>query len=81
MCVLEASQVTLAVKNPPAKETKETWVRSLGWEGPLDEGTATHSSTLAWKIHGQRSLKGYSPWRRKELDTRACVHTHRRSST
>ena len=30
---------------------------------------ATHSSILAWKIHGQRSLVGYSPWRCKELDT------------
>ena len=30
---------------------------------------ATHSSTLAWKIHGQRSLVGYSPWGREESDT------------
>ena len=29
---------------------QETWVRSLGWEGPLEEEMATHSSTLAWKI-------------------------------
>ena len=28
----------------------ETWVRSLGWEYPLKEGMATHSSTLAWRI-------------------------------
>ena len=26
------------------------WVQSLGWEDPLEEGTATHSSTLAWRI-------------------------------
>ena len=26
------------------------WVRSLGWEGPLEEGMATHSSILAWRI-------------------------------
>ena len=32
------------------QETKETWVRSLGWEVPLEEGTATHSSILAWRI-------------------------------
>ena len=32
-------------------------------------GMATHSSILAWKIHGQRSLAGYSPWDRKESDT------------
>ena len=28
----------------------ETWVRSLGWEDPLEEGMATHSSLLAWRI-------------------------------
>ena len=28
----------------------ETWVRSLGWEDPLEKGMATHSSILAWKI-------------------------------
>ena len=39
------------VKNLPAMdETKETWVRSLGWEDPLEEGLATHSSHLAWRI-------------------------------
>ena len=36
------------VKNLPA--TQETWVRSLGWEDPLEEETATHSSILAWRI-------------------------------
>ena len=39
------------VKNPPAIwEMQETWVRSLGWEDPLEEGMATHSSTLAWEM-------------------------------
>ena len=39
------------VKNPPAmQETEETHVRSLGWEDPLEEGIASHSSILAWKI-------------------------------
>ena len=36
------------VKNPPAMQ--ETWVRPLGWEDPLEEGMATHSSILAWRI-------------------------------
>ena len=36
------------VKNPPAM--RETWVRSLSWEDPLEEGMATHSSVLAWRI-------------------------------
>ena len=40
--------VAQSVKNLPA--VQETWVRSLGWEDPLEEGMATHSSTLAWRI-------------------------------
>ena len=32
------------------QEMKETWALSLGWEDPLDEGMATHSSILAWRI-------------------------------
>ena len=36
------------VKNLPAMQ--ETWVRSQGWEDPLEEGMATHSSILAWRI-------------------------------
>ena len=36
------------VKNPPAM--RETWVRPLGWEDPLEKGMATHSSILAWRI-------------------------------
>ena len=36
------------VKNPPAMQ--ETWVRSQGWEDPLEKGMATHSSILAWEI-------------------------------
>ena len=56
-----------AVKNLPAMQ--ETWVRYLGWEDTLEKETATHSSILAWRIHGQRSLAGYSPWSCKESDT------------
>ena len=40
-----ASLVAQLVKNPPAM--RETWVRSLGWEDPLEKGKATHSSILA----------------------------------
>ena len=43
-----ASLIVQLVKNPPAM--RETWVRSLGWEDPLEKGQATHSSILAWKI-------------------------------
>ena len=40
--------VAQLVKNPPAMQ--ETWVRSLGWEDPLEQGKATHYSILAWRI-------------------------------
>ena len=52
-----ASLVAQTVKDPPAMQ--ETWVRSLGWEDPLEEGIATHSSILPWRI----------PWGSKESDT------------
>ena len=42
------SLVAQTVKNPPGM--RETWVQSLGWEAPLEEGMATHSSILAWRI-------------------------------
>ena len=39
-----------AVKNPLAtQETQEAWVPSLGWEDPLEQEMATHSSILTWK--------------------------------
>ena len=41
-----ASLMAQLVKNPPAMQ--ESWVRSLGWEDPMEEGMATHSSILAW---------------------------------
>ena len=40
----------------------ETRVQSLGREELLEKEMATHSSTIAWKIHGQRNLVGCSPW-------------------
>ena len=43
-----ASLVAQMVKNPPAMW--ETWVQSLGWEDLLEEGKATHSRILAWRI-------------------------------
>ena len=47
------------------------WVWSLGGEDAPEEEIATHSSILAWKSRGQRSLVGYSLWGHKELDTTA----------
>ena len=46
--VLLASLVIQSIKNLPAMW--ETWVRSLGWEAPLEEGMAAHSSIVAWRI-------------------------------
>ena len=46
----------LAVKNLPAKQ--ETWIRSLGWEDPLANEMATHSSILAWEIPWTEELGG-----------------------
>ena len=44
----QASLVAQMVKNPPAMQEK--WVQSLGQEDPLEKGTVTHSSILAWRI-------------------------------
>ena len=60
------------VKNLPGMQ--ETWVQSLGWEDPLEKARATHSSTLPGESHGGRSLVGYSPWDRKELDRTERLH-------
>ena len=43
-----ASLVAQMVKNPPTMQ--DTWVQSPGWEDPLEEGMATHSNILAWRI-------------------------------
>ena len=50
--VARASLVAQMVKNPPAMW--ETWIQSLGWEDPLEEGMATHSSILAWRLSMDR---------------------------
>ena len=50
---------------------RETWVRPLGQEDPLEKEMATHSGTLAWKW---RRLVGYSPWGCKESDTTEQLH-------
>ena len=58
------------VKNPPImQKTHMTWVRSPGWEDPLEEDIEPTLVFLPEKSHGQRSLAGYSPRGRKELDT------------
>ena len=51
--------VAQLVRNPPAMW--ETWLRSLGWEDPLEKGKATYSNILAWRIPWT-----VYPWGRKE---------------
>ena len=64
------------IKNPPA--VQETQVQSLGWEDPLEESMATHSSVLAWGIPWTEEPG--SPWCCKESDmteaTEHTLHTH-----
>ena len=69
-----ASLVAQMVKRMPAM--RETQVRFLGGEDPLEKDVATHSSILAWKSHGWRSLVGYSPRDCRESDTTERLHFH-----
>ena len=67
-----ASLVAQMVKNPPAMW--QTWVQSLGWEDLLEEGMATQSSILAWRI----------PWTENPMDRGAwwtTVHRVAKSRT
>ena len=61
------SLVGQMVRNLPAMW--ETWIQSLVWEDPLEEGMAPTPVFLPGDFHGQRGLAGYSPWGCKELDT------------
>ena len=69
-----ASLVAQMVKNPTARW--ETWVQSLGCEDPWQEGMATHSSILAWRIPWRESLVGCSPQGHKELNTTEPLSMH-----
>ena len=71
-----ASKVAV-MKNLPAKarDTRDVGlIPGLGL--PLEEGIATHSSTLAWRIPWTRNLVGYSLWGHKESDMTEHKHTH-----
>ena len=62
------------VNNLPA--TQKTQVQSLGWEDLLEKEMATHSSILALKYQGQRSLVDYSSWGHKEWDVTEQLTLH-----
>ena len=55
-------------KSPALQETQETWVRFLSQGDLLEEGMATHSSILAWRIPWTEKPVGYSPGGHNELD-------------
>ena len=46
---------------------QDTWIQSLGQKDPLEEGMATHSSILAWRIPWTEVPGSYSPWGSHEL--------------
>ena len=54
------------VKNPPAKQ--EMWVQLLGWEDPLEKGTVTHCSVLAWEVPCTAEPGGLQSLGSKERD-------------
>ena len=62
-----ASLAAQTVKNPPA--TQETWVRSLGWEDPLEKGIATQSSIFAWRTPWTEEPGGLQSKGCRESDT------------
>ena len=67
-----ASLAAQAVEHLPAM--RETWVRFLGWEDPLEKKWQPILVLLPGKSHGQRSLVGYSPWGHKESDMTEQLH-------
>ena len=67
----------LVVKNLPANAGDLKDAGSIpGQEDPLEEDMTIHTTVLAWEIHGQKSLVGYSPWGCKELDTTERLNTY-----
>ena len=70
-----ASLVAQRLKRLPAM--RETWVRSLGWEDPLEKEMATHSSILAWRIPWMEEPGGLqSTGSQKESDMTEQLHFH-----
>ena len=59
--------IVQSVNNLPA--VQETWVQFLGWEDPLEEETATHSSVLAWRIPWTEEPGGLQSMGSQESDT------------
>ena len=77
-----ASKVALVIRNPAANAgNREMWVQSLGWEDPLEEGTATHSSILVWRIPWTEEPDGLQSMGLQRSDTTEATHTHSHECT
>ena len=63
------------------QEMQETWFRSLGEEDLLEKEMATHTSILAWKSHGERSLEGYRRQGKEESQAQLSDWGHTRLYT
>ena len=76
LCDFGASLVGHMVKNPPSIQEAPGLIPGLGF--PLENGMATHSSILAWKIQWTDDPGAYSPWGHKELiTTEQLTHTYK----
>ena len=73
LIVLEDFLISQLLKNPPA--VQETPVQSLGWEGPLEDGIATHSSGLAWRIPWTDDPGGLQPLGSKRATKHSTAHS------
>ena len=83
-----ASRMALLAKNLPAQAGDiRAWVRSLGWQDPLEEGMATHSSVLAWRIPMDRGdwwaiihgvAESRTRWKRQHTHTVRCEEVETR---
>ena len=69
-----ASLVAQTGKNPPAM--RETWLQSLGWEDPLEEGMTTHSSILAWRIPWTEEPGRFQSTGLQRVRQLKCLHTY-----
>ena len=63
------------------QEMKETWVRSLGWNDPLEKEMATHSSILAWEIPWTEESGGLQSLGVTKSQIRLSMHTHTHTHT
>ena len=60
---------------------QETWVRSLGWEDPLEKGMATHPSILAWRIPWREEPGRLQSMGSQRIGYNGAAHTHTKTHT